>query len=444
MIGLRPGVRSVVSDDGELFLVAWPYDGSLGRASDRKQAAVARLAAGPVSVDELGSVVGDDGELRELLERLLSGQWVYHTVLEGESPQYTVRPTGARRPRRTGTRPRAVTLSRFASLRREAHDMALSSPLSGSVVLVHEPELLAVMGILTRPSAPGSRSVVERLLDDLWREGYLVDSAATEDSEFRLAQWSEHELAFHAASRQPYGLARQGGFGATEWAAGRFDPLPARREPFSGEAIALPAPDMERLVREDISMTRALETRRSQREYDDEHPITLRQLGEFLHRCAHVRSVDATTGTSTRPSPSGGGLHELEIYPVTRLVSGLDNGIHHYDPFGHRLERVPATPAAARLLLEHATLAMGKRTTPQVLLIITARFGRTMAKYESMAYALTLKNVGALQQTMYLVATAMGLAPCAVEAGAPDVFAAATGIDHVVESPVGEFALGSC
>jgi SagB-type dehydrogenase family enzyme len=60
-----------------------------------------------------------------------------------------------------------------------------------------------------------------------------------------------------------------------------------------------------------------------------------------------------------------------------------------------------------------------------------------------MAYAATLKNVGVLYQTMYLVATAMGLAPCALGNGDSMLFAEATGIDPAVESSVGEFMLGS-
>jgi hypothetical protein len=44
---------------------------------------------------------------------------------------------------------------------------------------------------------------------------------------------------------------------------------------------------------------------------------------------------------------------------------------------------------------------------------------------------------------MYCVATAMGLAPCALGAGDPAAFAAATGLDPLGEGTVGEFILGS-
>ena len=78
-----------------------------------------------------------------------------------------------------------------------------------------------------------------------------------------------------------------------------------------------------------------------------------------------------------------------------------------------------------------------------MLLIVSARFARVAWKYESIAYALTLKHVGVLYQTMYLAATAMGLAPCGIGAGDADLFARAVGSDYYAETSVGEFLLGS-
>jgi SagB-type dehydrogenase family enzyme len=66
-----------------------------------------------------------------------------------------------------------------------------------------------------------------------------------------------------------------------------------------------------------------------------------------------------------------------------------------------------------------------------------------MWTYEEMPYAAILKHVGVLYQTMYLVATAMGLAACGLGAGEATAFADATGADPLVEGSVGEFILGS-
>ena len=85
----------------------------------------------------------------------------------------------------------------------------------------------------------------------------------------------------------------------------------------------------------------------------------------------------------------------------------------------------------------------GLSQPPPVLITLASRFQRLSWKYAAMAYATTLKNVGVLYQTMYLVATAMGLAPCALGGGNADRFAAAAGTEYYAESSVGEFLLGS-
>ena len=79
---------------------------------------------------------------------------------------------------------------------------------------------------------------------------------------------------------------------------------------------------------------------------------------------------------------------------------------------------------------------------PQILITIAARFDRISWKYSSIAYSLILKDVGVLIQTLYLMATDMGLGGCAIGTNNIDLFAKMTGIEFHVEGPVGQFALG--
>jgi len=99
-------------------------------------------------------------------------------------------------------------------------------------------------------------------------------------------------------------------------------------------------------------------------------------------------------------------------------------------------------PPQARLL-DDACGSAGLNTPPDVLITLAARFQRMAWKYQAMAYAVTLKNVGALYQQMYLVATAMHLAPCGLGGGDSDQFAEAAGLDYYAETSVGEFLLSS-
>src|SRR5262249_44708547 len=153
---------------------------------------------------------------------------------------------------------------------------------------------------------------------------------------------------------------------------------------------------------------------------DDEHPITVEQLGELLYRTVRTRmTFEGSDGQilADRPYPCGGAVHELEIYPLVSSCTGLEPGLWHYDGHEHALERVADAGPATRVLVEQAKSASLMEADPQVLLIVAARFGRIMWKYDTIAYSLTLKHVGVLYQTIYLVATAMGLAVCGMGGG---------------------------
>src|SRR5262249_32088979 len=146
----------------------------------------------------------------------------------------------------------------------------------------------------------------------------------------------------------------------------------------------------------------------------------------------------------SRPYPSGGALYELEFYAAVAACEGVEPGLHYYEPRGHALVPIRARTVEVEGLLRDAAESAGiPPDAIQVLLIVSARLPRLSWKYASIAYALVLKHVGVVLHSMYLAATAMGLAPCALGAGDSDLFARATGIDYYAETSVGEFLLGS-
>ena len=300
----------------------------------------------------------------------------------------------------------------------------------------------------------GVTEAVEATLDLLWSAGMLTElddhGAPAEDADPALRCWEFHDLLFHARSR----MGRTDlSYGATYAWAGVVAPPPALKPVSVAEAVPLERPDLARLEREDPPLAWAMEHRCSVREYAAE-PMTAGQLGEFLFRVARVREVISreiltpagpmTMEIAPRPYPAGGALYELEVYAVVQACAGVGPGIYYYDPCGHRLARLRGPTDEYGLLLEDAALCAGvDPATLQVLLIYSARFPRVSWKYSGLAYSLVLKHVGIVQQSMYLVATAMGLGGCALGAGDSDLFARAVGTDYYAETSVGEFLLGS-
>jgi len=135
-------------------------------------------------------------------------------------------------------------------------------------------------------------------------------------------------------------------------------------------------------------------------------------------------------------------MHPIEIYPLINECDGIAPGLYHYDPLDHGLCLISGPTRHTESLLDQACMASNLQHEPGILFVMTARFQRTAWKYESMAYSLILKDLGALYQTLYLVATAMGLAPCALGAGDSDLFSRASGINYYTEASIGEFLLG--
>jgi SagB-type dehydrogenase family enzyme len=359
---------------------------------------------------------------------------------------------------------RRYVLSRFAYLRGEGGEAVLESPLAHARVILNDCRTAALVGALAAPVTAQELAArvggvpadaVLRVCTLLLRAGMLGEVSAAGtcalDEDPALQTWAFHDLLFHARSRRGRFDAPYGG---TSRLADRLAPPPALKPALAGETRELYRPDLARLERDDPPLAWVQERRCSVRDFDAERPISARQLGEFLFRVARVKScrrADVMTpygsicmDFASRPYPAGGGLYELEVYAAVNRCANLEPGLYHYDPLRHRLARLCGrTEEVASLLRDAAESTTVPAADLQVLLILAARFSRVAWKYESIAYALTLKHVGVLLQTMYLAATAMGLGPCAVGGGDADLFARAAGTDYCAETSVGEFLLGS-
>ena len=199
-------------------------------------------------------------------------------------------------------------------------------------------------------------------------------------------------------------------------------------------------------------VAKLLRERHSTRDFDDQQPITLAELARFLDGAARVQSkwksrIDLGGGGpvvayTARPYPSGGSAYELELYLAVANCEGLARGFYHYDADRHALVPIGASAPELDAQLAAAEFAMDAPGAPQILITIAARFDRMSWKYSSIAYSLILKDVGVLIQTLYLMATDMGLGGCAIGSINIDLFAKMTGIEFHVEGPVGQFALG--
>jgi SagB-type dehydrogenase family enzyme len=457
---------------GDAILSAGP-NGSLTLRHSRFELALPELGAGRSAVilrlaerwlddNEVSQLVEQvEGEARILpaqllLRRLIAHSWVQRR-LDHDSSIVDIRPRGLgpdSQPRPVRHEPTTgYRLSQQTIIRADGDALIAYSPLSTVTVAFTGIRPAAILTLL----AVGSQTVAdiaaqtglgrkfaERLLDELVA-ARVVESAADHAIHAVApphALWSPEELAVHERSRVGRHVQPVGG---TYRFRGRVAAEPVRHPIPGAVSTALPRPDLDELARTEAPLTAVVGQRRSIRQHDDTRPITRVQLAEFLYRVGRtwdVREVDGQE-IARRPYPTGGQICEIELYPLISRCADVSPGLYHYDSVDHRLELIAETSPLADRMLRYARSAAAMAQVPQVLLIGTARMTRLMWKYEGLAYSMALKNAGVLTGLMYLVATAMGLAPCGVGSGDAAAFAAMSGRDPLVEPSVADFLLGS-
>jgi SagB-type dehydrogenase family enzyme len=352
-----------------------------------------------------------------------------------------------------------LVLSRFAYMRRRGNDTVLESPRSAALFKICDPKIASAIALLSTPRRikelrresgfPGV-DFLALLLDCqiLFKIGAGDDGLRSAEGDASLVLWDFHDLLFHTRSTQGRQANPLGGLYAY---AEAMAPLPAVRAAWPGKKIDLRTLSATH-SQAHSPVAKLLRQRHSTRSFDDRRPITLAELSGFLEGSARVLATSSSSADfgeggpvvtyAARPYPSAGAAYELELYLAIDKCAGLARGFYHYDASEHSLAELDVRPQELEAMLTGAGFAMGVSAGPQILITITARFGRVSWKYSSLAYALILKDVGVLFQTLYLMATDMGLGGCAIGISNIELFAKMTGIEFHVEGPVGQFAIG--
>lgn len=290
----------------------------------------------------------------------------------------------------------------------------------------------AELGLLM--ALPATAWVNEDDLDDavelvpLQRAGLVVSdsedphlSALRErDEALRDNQWNVYAALYHYM---------------TQWRGVRFSEgegdgelLSSKSREAAGELVALHGQPPPAVVKSDAGdvlplgrrepegdLYRTLVARKTTRAFATDTPMTLDQLDVVLRYVFGVHGYARNAADDVcikRTSPSGGGLHPIEAYPIVTNVEGAEPGIYHYNCGDHsltKLEDVDGTEA--RGLATAFMCGQGYFGSAHVSIVLTARFARNHWKYRrhQKAYAGILMDAAHLSQTMYLVSAELGL-----------------------------------
>jgi SagB-type dehydrogenase family enzyme len=456
-LSFENGVSIVETDDGTIVLELVPSRLRLANLSPGVKAALKLLVSPTASESELYDVAKEvDNDLTSgcrliyYLRQLREAGLLQYSLKRGPKLVATIHcfdgrpllplaiPEGGR-----------MVLSRFSYLCGRDGEAVLESPLARARIVIKEAACFEVLFRLMRPQTSeelfadlraGLQVEIREFIEVLYYLSMVRNVEHEEGDDCRY--WEFHDLVFHARTRL---WRRDNPTGATFRSGLETAPVPALKPPMSTQSFRLYTPDIGWLTRNDRPFTEVLESRRSVRDSSTQ-VISADQVGEFLYRFARISSApglagtEADTAATARLYPNGGSCYELEIYILIARCKDIAHGLYHYRPDSHELSTISTENSHLEQIVQEVKWA-APGSTPQVIVILTARFARIFWKYEGIAYSLILQNVGVLFQTMYLVATAMRLKPCAIGAMNSQLFARATGIDTLAEASVGEFIL---
>lgn len=339
-----------------------------------------------------------------------------------------------------------IRLRENSFLRVESGEFVLEMP-DGLARLATTSPNIAALFTMTAVPLPADESTIAGLLQQAAiRCGFFRDDAdqmpgIPEGS--GIHRWEFHDLLFHMRSRIGY---NDQPVGPDYRFIGTEEPLPLYESDKAGVTIDLPNHDGE--LDSSFNLQKAFSLRTSRRKFGDTS-LNLDELSKLLFLSCRIKSETRSNGktllydVSSRPSPSGGGCHSLEVYPVVNRCDGLDRGLYRYQPNTHSLLRLESKLSQRHLMIQRAKYMNGGQMEPDVLLVISSRFGRVNWKYRSMSYATVLKDAGALIQTLYLNCEQLQLAGTALGAGNIYQFAKMISRPIPQESSVAEFIIGT-
>ena len=199
------------------------------------------------------------------------------------------------------------------------------------------------------------------------------------------------------------------------------------------------------LVRKTGGLTRACG--RTTRGFDPDRPLARATRASPLRGpgCRGYAVIHPDVVTLRKSSPSAGGLHPIEAYPLIRNVDGVDPGLYHYGVRDHVLALVaPFDQPAAEAAIGQLTAGQAWLGSAGAAIVLTARFSRSFWKYRRSptAYATLLMDAGHLSQTFYLVCAELGLGAFLTNVVDSAAVVERLGLDGCAEGPLAVLGCG--
>ena len=153
-----------------------------------------------------------------------------------------------------------------------------------------------------------------------------------------------------------------------------------------------------------VSLEKTIKVRRTIRSFTSQQ-LTLEQFSQLLWA---AYGITEDRGYK-RAAASGGACYPMDIYALVGEagIKGMDAGIYHYEPMGHRVSLV--SEGDLREEVARASLGQMWMATPPLSLIICAEYARITSRYGNRGVRYAMIEAGHMGQNIFLQAEALGL-----------------------------------
>jgi SagB-type dehydrogenase family enzyme len=199
----------------------------------------------------------------------------------------------------------------------------------------------------------------------------------------------------------------------------------------AGEIVSLPA--VGKLEMPDLQLYKAIEQRRSLRDYADQ-PLSQNELSFMLWASSWARDFRSNERMeiTLRNVPSAGARHPLETYLDIRKVEGIKPGLYYYHPIKHCLVLLDSSSVKATQIFD-ACMRQGMVEASAVNFILSAVPYRTSWRYGQRGYRYLYLDAGHVGQNIHLAAEAIGAGACMIGAFLDEAMNEALNLDGTDE-----------
>ncbi len=157
-----------------------------------------------------------------------------------------------------------------------------------------------------------------------------------------------------------------------------------------------------------------INSRSSHRVFSEEK-MNLLQLSYLLWCTQGVKEIRGKSYATLRTVPCGGARHQFETYLAISKVEGLEDGLYHYLPMGHKIEFLKQ-PEDLKAFIGTSLQGQVWAAKANVVFYFSIDFYRVEWRYGIYAHRVALIDAGHITENLYLAATSLGLGGCAIGA----------------------------